>query len=382
MDNPAVPYGIYLHIPFCRSRCNYCHFVSLPAVRSAAARYKKAVRREIEIFSAERSAGERVDSIYFGGGTPSLLPADYVHSLLSACRRRFAVSEDCEISLEANPGTLPAGKLKGFRKSGVNRISLGAQTFDDRELTSIGRRHNAGEVLESVRLLREHGFVELNLDLMLGLPFQTAGSWRRNLEIAAGLDIPHLSVYMLDLDDPCPLRSSVESGSVCLPEEELVSELYLETIDLLASCGYEQYEISNFARPGHSCRHNLKYWTRAPVLGFGLASHSFDGRSRQADFSQMDAYLASLEAGRLPVSWCEELTDSQALEETLFLGLRLSCGLDWDRLQAVYGGHSLQKYEKSLQELRDRELVEWDGRLLKLTRQGMLFSNEVFQLFV
>jgi oxygen-independent coproporphyrinogen-3 oxidase len=381
MENPIVTRGIYIHIPFCRSKCNYCHFVSLSMQRSDADRYKRAVAREIEIFTVAHRPVEEVDSIYFGGGTPSLLPAAHIAGLLSSCRTWFAVAEDCEISLEANPGTLPAGKVK-LRKSGVNRISLGAQTFDNRELASIGRRHTSDEILESLRLLREHGFIEVNLDLMLGLPLQTAESWRRNLEIVAGLDVPHISVYMLDVDDPCPLRSLVENGSVRLPEEDLVSDLYLETIDRLSSCGYAQYEISNFAQPGHSCRHNLKYWTRAPVQGFGLASHSFDGHSRQANFSQMDAYLASVEAGRLPVSRREPLTEAQALEETFFLGLRLNGGLGWDRLKAVYGGHSLQKYEKSLRELCDKGLVEWKDSTVRLTPLGMLLSNEVFQLFV
>jgi len=348
--------------------------------RPAADRYTKAVIREMELFSGTLAG--KVDSIYFGGGTPSLLPAGHITDLLSACRACFPVAEDCEISLEANPGTLPAGKLKILSEHGVNRISLGAQTFDNRELRSIGRRHTAGSILDSLRRLREYGFTNVNLDLMLGLPHQTAESWRRNLETIAGLDAAHISVYMLDLDDECPLRNLVKNGSVRLPEEDLVSDLYLETIDCLAAGGYGQYEISNFARPGHSCRHNLKYWTREPVQGFGLGSHSFDGGCRQANHSRMNAYLREVEAGRLPVSWREPVAEAQALGETLFLGLRLNRGVDWKSLKSIYGGQALQKHEESLRELSIDGLVEWTDSRVRLTRLGMLLSNEVFQHFV
>jgi oxygen-independent coproporphyrinogen-3 oxidase len=236
--------------------------------------------------------------------------------------------------------------------------------------------------MESVRLLQRHGFVNVNLDLMLGLPLQTAESWRKNLEKVADLPLTHISAYMLDLDDRCPLQESVEKGSVLLPEEDLVSDLYLETIDYLSSCGYHQYEISNFSRPGYSCRHNLRYWTRAPVQGFGLGSHSFDGRSRHANFPQMEEYLQAIDNGRLPIKWRQPVTEGQAIEETLFLGLRLNQGVDWNQLRNMSGSHLLKKYEDSLRDLCDKGLVEWDGSIVRLSRLGMLLSNEVFQLFV
>ena len=376
-----VTLGIYIHIPFCESKCSYCHFVSMPLQEFDVCRYIKAVLREMELFCASRTKREEADSIYFGGGTPSLLPADFIGEILESCRRLFAVADDCEISLEANPGTLSAAKAESYRRSGVNRVSVGAQSFDAGELASIGRRHTPAMIAGSVDCLRENGFRAINLDLMLGLPLQTAASWRQTLALD-GLAVSHLSVYMLDLDDVCPLQSMVQSGAVRLPEEDLVSDLYLETLDFLASQGYAQYEISNFAHPGYECRHNLKYWMREPVQGFGLASHSFDGKTRLANFSQMDEYLRAIEAGRAPVSWRRPVTEEQALEETLFLGLRLNRGVDWGRLIDLAGRQRMKKYEGPLEELSGRGWVEWNGSTVRLTPAGMLLSNEIFQLFV
>jgi oxygen-independent coproporphyrinogen-3 oxidase len=327
-------------------------------------------------------ASETVDSIYFGGGTPSLVPAEHIAGILDYCRRRFRVSEDCEVSLEANPGTISAEKAAVFRGAGVNRISMGAQSFVDKELSLVGRLHTTDMILESLDLLDESGFVNINLDLMLGLPLQTAESWRGNLQAIARSSVPHVSIYMLDLDDACPLASLVANGSIGVPEEDLVSDLYLETIESLSSCGYLQYEISNFARPGYACRHNLKYWMREPVQGLGLGSHSFDRHCRYANYSCIGDYFQAVEAGNSPVQWREPVTAVQALGETLFLGLRLTRGVDWDRLRSGSHGSDLTKYEDALQELRIKGLIERRDSVVRLTAPGMLLSNEIFQLFV
>ena len=373
--------GIYIHIPFCQGKCNYCHFVSIAFDKATADRYQKAVLCEIKSLPVSLVT-EEVNSIYFGGGTPSLVPAEHIAELLTECGRRHAISEDCEISLEANPGTISCQKAAIFHDAGVNRISIGAQSFVDSELSSIGRTHTADMILESVSQLRENGFDNINLDLMLGLPQQSAVSWRTNLEVLARIGAPHVSVYMLDLDDACPLSALVAQGSVQIPEEDLVSDLYLETIDFLNCCGYGQYEISNFALPGYACRHNLKYWMREPVLGFGLGSHSFDRASRYANCSAINDYFGATESGVSPVTWRTAIAPAQALEETLFLGLRLTEGVDWSRLRSNYNGTDLVKYEGCLQELSAGGLVEWKGSIVRLTAQGMLLSNEIFQLFV
>jgi oxygen-independent coproporphyrinogen III oxidase len=373
--------GLYIHIPFCKTKCSYCHFISVPYDEPIADRYRKAVLWEIRRCNALQSKAE-VDSIYFGGGTPGLIPSQHVSEFIAECRRRFHVSIDCEVSLEANPDTISADKASAYRSCGITRISMGAQSFEDRELKAIGRLHISETILESLGRLRESGFTNINLDLMLGLPLQTAESWRRNLKILDRLAIPHISIYMLDLDEACPLKSLVDCGSIAIPEEDLISDLYLETLDFLSSCGYIQYEISNFARPGFACRHNLKYWMREPVLGFGLGSHSFDGHSRSANYSQLGDYLQAMESGTNPRDWSRDITDRQALEETLFLGLRLAEGVDWNRLRNTNSGDQLEGYEKSLKELGDRGLIQWKDSRIRLTASGMLLSNEIFQIFV
>ena len=375
-------YGIYIHIPFCRQSCKYCHFVTVPPERNTIERYLAAVIREIEIYGDSRDKKIEVDTIYFGGGTPSLLPPENLGGILEVCRDCFKISGDCEISIEANPDTLQSDNLKSYLDYGINRISIGAQSFNDRELKAIGRMHTSAAINTSVNTLREKGFHNISLDLLMGLPFQTPESWRETLEKLAALDVEHISVYMLDLDQPCPLAEAVADGSITVPCDDTIADSYLETLNILTSYGYEQYEISNFARQGYSCRHNLKYWLRERVIGFGLASHSYDGRSRYANFSKMDMYLQSLELGRLPVEWRKTLERNRALEETLFLGLRLNKGIQWARLQQDYPGKRLAGYEKSLRKLSLEGLVQWKDGTVRLTPSGMLLSNEIFQLFV
>ena len=378
----TVMHGIYIHIPFCRTKCSYCHFVSVPITRAAEERYLKAVLRELEVWSDAGSEQPAVDSIYFGGGTPSLIPAGHISEMLALCRLRFQVGGDCEISLESNPGTLSPGKIDTYRSAGINRVSLGVQSFNNEELKGIGRMHNAEMVLDAIRVLRNGGFTDINLDLMLGLPGQSAESWRRSLQSAVCQEVPHLSVYMLDLDDECPMKALFDSGSVRLPEEDLISDLYLETIEFLASQGYAQYEISNFARPGSVCRHNMKYWNRQPVYGFGAASHSFDGDSRYCNDPRLEKYIESVLAGDSPVSWREKVSAGQSLSESLFLGLRLRQGVDWKGLEAEYNQGCLLPFEPGMQDLAERGLIEWNGSIVRLTESGMLLSNEIFQLFI
>jgi oxygen-independent coproporphyrinogen III oxidase len=373
--------GIYFHIPFCQSKCHYCHFLTVPYHSETAERYEKAITKELELFSL-KSGKQKVDSIYFGGGTPSLGPSRPIINLLSECRKSYSLVDDCEISLEANPGTITSEKASDFYHSGVNRISMGAQSFDDSELESIGRIHNAEMINESLHWLRNAGLSNINLDLMLGLPRQTTQSWKINLERTIELGVPHLSVYMLDLDDQCPLHSMLENGSVQVPDEDLVSDLYLETVEYLSSCGYQQYEISNFARPGFACRHNLKYWTREPVQGFGLGSHSFNGRARYANNTRIDRYIQAIENGESPEIWREPVSAKQAIEEALFLGLRLTKGVDWDRLRNRCPQDRRDKYENAFKSFLDEGWIEWKDSTIRLTPLGMLFSNEVFQFFV
>jgi oxygen-independent coproporphyrinogen III oxidase len=376
-----VSLGVYFHIPFCRSKCHYCHFTTVPFLPETAERYHRALVQELAIFSS-RPENEIVDSIYFGGGTPSLAPGHRISELISQCREHFIIADDCEISLEANPGTLTEDKADELFRCGVNRISLGAQSFDDSELSSVGRLHDSNMIFESLDQLRSSGFSNINLDLILGLPGLTAGSWKSNLETTVELAVPHLSVYMLDLDDQCLLNTFIADGSIQIPDEDLVSDLYVETLNYLSSCGYQQYEISNFSRPGFSCRHNLKYWMREAVLGFGLGSHSFNGYERYANISNINDYLDSLEKGALPIIWREPVSQTQAIEESLYLGLRLNRGVNWDRIRILCSSDRRDRYEDSLKSMLEAGWIEWSDSVVRLTPLGMLFSNEVFQSFI
>ena len=345
-------------------------------------KYCQAVVRELDAYASENPGAPEVDSIYFGGGTPSLVPAQHVTTFLAACRRHFRVVPECEISLEANPETLTDAKVEEYRRAGVNRISVGAQSFDDRALQTIGRGHTSAQVEESVGLLRAHGIENINLDLMLGLPGQTERTWKADLEWVFQLAPPHVSVYMLDLDEKTPLYHTLRKGQHLVPEDDLVSEWYLRALELFAARGYAQYEISNFSRQGRRSRHNLKYWLREPVLGFGVASHSYDGQMRYANWANLNAYLESIERGGSPIEWRQPLQRTHALAETLFLGLRLNQGVDWNRMNREYDADELAAHEVSLREMSQQGLVEWNDSAVRLTPRGMLLSNEVFQAFV
>jgi len=377
--------GCYLHIPFCARKCAYCHFLSFPFDEKTEARYMNAILSELRFFAARPEDMPTVDSIYLGGGTPSLIPAEHIADILDECRRVFPVAAGCEITLEANPGTVSPEKASAYRSAGVNRVSLGAQSFSNAELQTVGRIHSAEQITDSLNILSGAGFDNISLDLMLGLPEQTAESWRAALRAAVSFPVRHISVYMLDLDEPSRLPALVAGGKALLPDEDLVAGLYAETIDFLGSHGLNQYEISNFARDGSASRHNLKYWRRTPVYGFGPGSHSFDGRFRYANASGIDDYCSRVESGLSPDAWRSELTGTQALEETFFLGLRLTEGVDLRNVASDFKDAAagfLAERKKALEEFCDGGLLYIDSSRMRLTEKGMLLSNEVLELFV
>ncbi len=374
--------GVYIHIPFCEAKCNYCHFVTRPMQSATAELYCDAVIKEMNAYRAARGSAVAADTIYFGGGTPSVVPAAHVDRIMACCRAVFDVLPQCEITLEANPGSLTPEKVAVYLEAGVNRVSLGAQSFDDAELEAIGRDHSAARIAESVNLLRAGGIRNINLDLMLGLPGQDDVRWNSNLNSVAELMPGHLSVYMLDLHEKSPLYHLVAKGRHQLPDDDLVADLYLLTIDRLSAMGYRQYEISNFSLGGRCSLHNLKYWKRRPVLGFGVGSHSFDGGDRYANCSGLGEYIRAVGEHGSAVEWRRSVRAPQDLEETLFLGLRLNEGLDWERLRFEFGNERVAPYEAALREMSSRGLLEWEDAVVRLTATGMLLSNEVFREFV
>lgn len=371
--------GLYFHIPFCRSRCSYCHFTSSRYDDLTANRYRNALLKEIDACAEIDSECNAIDSIYFGGGTPSIVPSVHILDILQACRRKFRILEDCEVSLEANPDTVSKENVRAYLCGGLTRISLGAQSFSNKELQAVGRIHSAEMIHDALGRLKESGLKNINVDLMLGLPFQTRESWKNSMEKTVGFGIKHISVYMLDLNEACSLKTMVQEGIVSIPDDDLISDLYFETIEFLSGCGFRHYEISNFALPDSACRHNLKYWRREPVFGFGLDSHSFDGNARWANTPEMNIYLDAVEGGRSPKLWKEVVDDTHAIQESLFLGLRLTEGIDWGSLQDRFGAEKLEKYDTAMQEWQRKGLVIISDGIVRLTAEGMMVSNEIFQ---
>jgi len=320
-----------------------------------------------------------MDTVYFGGGTPSLLTADQVEKILREINTRFDVSSDAEITVEMNPATVDAEKLRAYKSVGINRASFGVQTFNDRDLKLLARGHDANDARETFRLLRETLFDNISFDLIAGLPDQKMDDWQRNLDEAIAMSPEHISLYLLEIHEGTPLAEQVRSGRRKPIDEELAAEMYEVMLDRLGAAGYEQYEISSFARPGFESRHNIKYWRLDPVYGFGVSAHSFTGRERYANTRDTAAYVASIrESGSAEIF--RETVNAES--EFIFLGLRLTKGIDLADFETRFGKDLLPTYRAEIERLTDAELVEISDGRLRLTRKGMLFSNEVFAEFV
>ena len=391
--------GIYLHIPFCKSRCSYCDFATdVYRDSGAVERYVDTLCKEIVNFgecyaltnvraSAPDCGGPRVskgltlhaDTIYFGGGTPSLLTPDQVERILKTVNGKFAVAAAAEITMEMNPATVTPETLAAFRSLGINRASFGVQTFDDHLLKLLARGHNASDARSTFAMLRDAGFDNVSFDLIAGLPGQTLADWERNLDEAVRLSPEHMSLYLLEIHEGTPLAEQVRSRRQPTPDPELAAEMYELMLERLAVAGYEQYEISNFSRPGLASRHNSKYWTLDPVFAFGVSAHSFDGKQRYANERDTAKYVEMIE-NRSSAEVMRE--DINLASEFVFLGLRLERGIDLGEYARCFGVDLMQKYETELSVVKDAGLIETEGGQLRLTRKGKLFSNEVFAVFV
>jgi oxygen-independent coproporphyrinogen-3 oxidase len=369
--------GVYLHIPFCKSRCSYCDFAT-DVYRNAGTveRYVNALVREIEGFDGD---GAEADTIYFGGGTPSLLTPSQVGKIVGAVEKRFSIDPGVEITMEMNPATVTPETLAGYRALGINRASFGVQTFDDTELKRLARGHNAQDARDTIELLRAAGFTNISFDLIAGLPRQTLADWERNLDEALKLSPEHLSLYLLEIHEGTPLAEQIRSERQPLPDEALAAEMYELMVDRVGEAGYAQYEISNFARGARESRHNSKYWLLDPVYAFGVSAHSFDGASRYANERDTAAYVNLIEKLGSAENFREE-TDTAS--EFAFLGLRMTEGIDLQEYERRFGVDLVQKYVGDLERLAEAGLIEITPDNLRLTRKGMLYSNEVFSVFV
>lgn len=388
-----MPLGVYISVPFCRTKCSYCNFASDVFSKGVFERYVNQVC--LDVANAEKIAEEmgarfdkEVDSIYLGGGTPTVLQPAQLLRIFDAVRGRFFLTRNAEITVECAPGTLTQPILEALLQCGVNRVSLGVQSFVDQEAAAVGRLHKRWTVRDDISRLRSAGVTNINLDLIAGLPHQTAESWRESLEQAIATGAPHVSVYMLEVDDDSRLGRELIAGgrryhAHFVPDEDATADFYVAACEALNSAGIRQYEISNFAREEFESRHNLKYWTRQPYLGFGVDAHSMlqatedcEDAVRLATVDALEKYVTGAALQRTGVP------RSAALEEAFFLGLRLNRGVDLVKIAGQFGETALYEVRLTIAELEKQGLLERSGDAICLTSRGRLLSNEVFQAFL
>lgn len=368
--------GVYIQVPFCQTKCTYCNFHTGVVSRERFEPYADAVCREIE--KCDVPADAVVDTVYFGGGTPSLLDPVALARILGALGRAFR-RERCEVTLEADPETITPEKARAWLGAGFNRISLGAQSFNDRELETAGRMHRRADIFAAVEILRAASFENISIDLIAGLAHQSRDSWEESVGELLRIRPEHVSIYMLEIDEGSRLgKESLAGGSRysagAIPSDDAIADFYESACARLKVEGYEHYEISNWALAGRRSRHNLKYWRREPYLGFGAGAHSFDGRQRWANVHDSARYVACVEQGSSPREQIETVSAAQALEEELFLGLRQLEGIDLARIERDYHVSLRDRIEG----LRSQGLVELEGSWLRLAPGRLAVSNEVF----
>jgi len=388
-----MPLGIYISVPFCRTKCTYCNFVSDVFSRALFDRYVDRLCKDIANWrqTAVNMGGQidaEVDSIYLGGGTPSVLHSEQLCRVFSAVRTEFDVKADAEVTVECAPGTIGPEMVETLRRCGVNRVSLGVQSFVDGEAAAVGRLHKRATVLDDIARLREARITNINIDLIAGLPHQTAASWEQSLAETIATGAPHVSVYMLEVDEDSRLGRELIAGGTryhahSVPDEEAVADFYVAACERLEAAGIQQYEISNFARQGFQSRHNLKYWKRQPYLGFGVDAHTMLPSADKATEAVRLATADTLEAYTAPAPLQRSVVSpSTALEENFFLGLRLNAGVDLKEIARAFGPSVVESLQSTISEMINEGLMQRSGDRLRLTQRGRLLSNEVFQAFL
>jgi oxygen-independent coproporphyrinogen-3 oxidase len=377
----AARLGLYVHVPFCEAKCTYCHFAIDPRRPDGARqeRYQRALRAEME--AAPAAAAE---TLYFGGGTPSLWAVARLAQVVDVARRRFSLPVGAEVTVEANPADLDAAGYRELRSAGVTRVSVGIQSFDDAVLAEMGRLHSSADSVRAVESARAAGFANVSVDLILGWPGETASRWQRSLDGVAALAPEHLSLYVLEVEGRTLLAHRARSGGLDLPDDDLVADLYAHTVETLSVLGLERYEISSFARPGFESRHNSKYWADLPFLGFGMSAHSYRDGRRWWNIDTFGGYCRAIEERGPAAAVAGErvLSPRERAQEALFTGLRRREGVDLVAFQAAHGVDVLADYARGLSAPFAAGLLERRGPHLRLTEKGVLLSNEVFQVLV
>ena len=370
------PSSLYIHIPFCVSKCPYCSFVSWPGMDSLHQRYVAALLREAEELSHTVSV-QPLSTLFLGGGTPTILTGQELAAIVTACKGMFGFASQAEISIEANPKTIDLAKLTLLRRSGINRLSIGVQSLQDSELQHLGRPHSADDAITAVRLARSAGFDNISLDLMYGIPGQDHKSWQQSLEQALSLKPDHLSLYELTAEPGTPYYQQLEQGLLALPDEEEIAAMDQITATLCRQAGLAQYEISNYARAGQECRHNINYWQNGPYMALGAGAVAcWDGRRRQKTRDPL-LFCEQIETGKSVVQEEECLEPAASFRETVIMGLRMNQGVSKESLQKRYGMELNDCYGKILIRLIDQGLLQMTATHLRLTARGRIFANQV-----
>lgn len=376
--------GIYIHIPFCAKKCNYCDFLSFPAGADAKKDYIEALVRELQLY-AEINGKPEADSVYIGGGTPSVLEPALMEKLLTGIGACIDITDDCEFSVEVNPGTLDREKLRTMKEGGINRISMGVQSFDDTHLRRLGRIHRKTDVFSSINMVRLEGFDNFNLDLMFSLPDQTLEDWDETLKKALWFEPAHISFYGLTLEEGTPMYEDFKAGRIEACEDDEDRELYYHALDLLEKNGYRHYEISNAAKPGKESRHNLKYWKMMDYIGFGLGAHSFDCGVRFSNPEVLSDYIYHyLKSGKNEVirEWVHENSLQENVEEFMYTGLRLVEGVSRSYFRELFGFELDERFGEEIRELAERGFMESFGDTVRFTPYGMDLANISLMEFI
>jgi oxygen-independent coproporphyrinogen III oxidase len=362
--------GVYVHIPFCLAKCVYCDFYSVVESSESQDRFADSLIREIDIVAQSNWKEQEFDTIYFGGGTPSLLNPEQLGAIIGSLRGHFRIVSNAEITIEINPETAGKDYFDKLPASGVNRISIGIQSFNDTELRTLGRIHDAKTARQAIELACQAGFNNFTIDLIFGIPGQNLESWRQTLEIAINYNPVHVSAYGLTIENGTPLESLINSGKLAAADDDLQVEMYRYLLGVMQENGLNRYEISNFAKPGMESRHNIKYWQDCHYLGFGPAAHSYDGTTRTANVRDLGRYVRILEQNKLPLDFREQLTGEQKTMERLLMGIRQAAGVELASVISTID-------EDSLETLREDELISVvDGKLL-ITEKGLPISDKI-----
>lgn len=373
------PFALYIHIPFCIEKCSYCDFYSLKYKKEMLEKYVESLKKELIIYS--NKVNSKIKTIFLGGGTPSLLSPENIEEILDIIYENFLVIENVEISFESNPNSLNEEKIKAYKKAGINRLSIGVQSFKNDDLNLLGRLHDKEKALKMIKEVDKH-FSNYNFDLIFAIPGQNLENWKANIKKAIDINPPHLSLYNLQIEEGTLINKKIDNNEIKEISNELDAKMYKYAIDKLKNAGYIQYEISNFAKKGHFSKHNLVYWKYEPYLGLGPSAHSFTSKTRFSNYSSLKKYNNLIEKGKLPIKNINSLSLQDRMSEKMFLGLRLKEGINFEEFHSTFDKKLDCVFGEEINDLLEKDLLIKNKENIKLSSKGKFLGNKVFMKFV